>query len=140
AQTRPKSKSPAEYRAEARARDPELARVFAVAQGQGLTAEQADLVSGDTALAQLFERTAVATHAGELVAKWIINELPRALGDRELADSGLDAQRFGELIVLLHEGKITATSGKQVLAQMIATGRTAAELAADIAATPVADV
>ena len=140
AATRPKSKSPQEYRTEARARDAQLAGVYARALAQGLTAEQADLVSGDTVTATLFAEAARATTAPELVAKWMINELPRALGDKELADSGIDAQRFGELIGLLRDSKITATVGKTVLAQMVATGRSAAELAADVEATPAADL
>ena len=65
AATRPKSKSPAEYRTEARARDPELAAVFAKALELGLPADQADLVSGDRATAALFRPdTARATGCG----------------------------------------------------------------------------
>ncbi len=127
AQTRPKSKSPVEYRAEARARDPELAAAHAKALALGLTAEQADLVSGERAIADLFVATAAATGAAELAAKWIINELPRALGDRELP-SALDVSRFAELIKLLHDQRITPAVGKGVLAQMVVTGKRAPDL------------
>ena len=140
AATRPKSKSPQEYRTEARARDAQLAGVYAHALTHGLTAEQADLVSGDTATATLFAEATAATKAPELVAKWMINELPRALAGKELVDSGLDSARFGELIALLRDQKITATVGKTVLLQMVSTGRSAHELAADVAATPAADL
>jgi len=140
AATRPKSKSPAEYRAEARNRDASLAETYTRAQELGLSVEQADLVSGDRATSALFTGAAAATTAPELVAKWIINELPRALAGKELADSGLDAARFGELIALLRDGTITASVGKTVLAQMVATGRSASALAADVAATPAADL
>ena len=140
AATRPKSKSPQEYRTEARARDAQLAGVYAHALTQGLTLEQADIVSGDTATATLFAESAAATKAPELVAKWLINELPRALGDKELVNSGLDAARFGELIAMLRDQKITATVGKTVLLQMVETGRSAHELAADVVATPAADL
>ncbi|MFT3693302.1 MAG: glutamine--tRNA ligase/YqeY domain fusion protein [Kofleriaceae bacterium] len=140
AATRPKSKSPQEYREEARRRNPALAAVHTSAVGYGLGAEAADLVSGDETTALLFRDAAAASNAPELVAKWIINELPRALGSKELADSGLDGARFGELIVMLRDSKITPVIGKQVLAQMVATGRTAHELAADVAATPAQDL
>ncbi len=140
AATRPKSKSPAEYRAEARVRDAELAAAYAKAEALGVPAEQADLVSGDRATAALFVAAAAATSAPELVAKWIINELPRALGGKPLGDAGLDHAQFVELIGLLRDGKITAAIGKTVLGQMIATGRRASELAADAAATPAADL
>jgi glutaminyl-tRNA synthetase len=140
AATRPKSKSPAEYRAEARVRDPELAAAYAKAEGFGLPSEQADLLTGDRATASLFLATADATHAPELAAKWIINELPRALAGKDLADSGLDHAQLGELLGLLRDNKITALVGKTVLAQMIATGRRVGELVADAAATPAADL
>ncbi len=140
AQTRPKSKSPAEYRIEARVRDAGLAAVYARAQELGLSAEQADLISGDRATADLFATAATASGAAELVAKWLINELPRALAGKELGNSGLDGTRFAEFIALVRDGAVTATTGKTVLAQMVATGRTATELAADVAATPATDL
>jgi glutaminyl-tRNA synthetase len=140
AATRPKSKSPAEYRAEARNRDAELAAIHGLARGAGLSDEYADLVSGDVATARLFRDAAATTNAAELVAKWLINELPRALAGKDLADSGIDAARFAELIALLRDGAITASVGKTVLAQMVATGRSAPELAADVAATPAGDL
>jgi glutaminyl-tRNA synthetase len=134
ATTRPKSKSPAEYRTEARARDSYLAGVYATAQALGLSADHADLVSGETAVAQLFEHTANATNA-DLVAKWIINELPRALAGKELADAGLDHVRFSELLTLVSSQALTTNAAKQVLAQMIATGKRAGELAAAVPAS-----
>jgi glutaminyl-tRNA synthetase len=129
AKTRPKSKSPAEYRAEARARDVDLADAYAKAQAMGLSNEQADLLTGDRASALLFLDTARATNDAALVAKWMINELPRALGDKELEDAGLAAARFIELVTLLRDGAITPAIGKTVLAQMIQTGKPAHALA-----------
>jgi glutaminyl-tRNA synthetase len=140
AKTRPKSKSPAEYRAEARARDLDLADAYLKAQAMGLTAEQADLVSGERPTAELFLVSARATNDAALVAKWIINELPRALGGKELADAGLDGERFGELIALLRDGTVKPAVGKTLLAQMVQTGKRAHELAAAVAATPTIDL
>jgi glutaminyl-tRNA synthetase len=139
AATRPKSKSPAEYRAEARARDPELAAMYATAQAL-VGAEQADLLTGDRATADLFVAAAKLSNAPELVAKWIINELPRALAGKTLAESGLAAEQLAELIELLSSGTITSSVGKTVLAKMIATGERAGELAREAAATPVGDL
>jgi glutaminyl-tRNA synthetase len=137
ARTRPKGKSPAEYRAEARARDAELAAVYDKAQALGVSAEQADLISGERATASLFIDTATATGNASLVAKWIINELPRALAGKPLADAALDAARFAELIDMLGKGTVTAAVGKTVLSDMVATGKRAGELAAHVGAAPV---
>jgi glutaminyl-tRNA synthetase len=134
AATRPKSKSPAEYRAEARARDAVLAASFEkFAHTAGVTEEQADLMTADRATAALFDETFEITDAGELAAKWIINELPRALAGKELADAGLDAARFADLIAMLRDQQLTPAAGKTVLARMIATGKRASELAAETA-------
>ena len=140
AATRPKSKSPAEYRAEARVRDAALARSYAEAQAHGLTEDQADLVAADRATAALFDHTVAATRSAELTAKWMINELPRALGAKELAESGLDPSSFAELISMLRDHEITAGVGKAVLAQMVATGRRPKELGAEVTAAPTQDL
>jgi glutaminyl-tRNA synthetase len=119
-----KGKSGPEYRAETRARDPELAKWHdQIAATPGVTAEQADLLTADRETAQLF--LGAAKHVGfpEIVAKWIVNELPRALGDRELADANLGADRFGELIAAIGELRLPAPAAKQALAEMIATGK-----------------
>ncbi|HTR55045.1 MAG TPA: glutamine--tRNA ligase/YqeY domain fusion protein [Kofleriaceae bacterium] len=136
AATRPKSKSPAEYRAEARARDPELAAMYEQARAAGISDEHADLLTGERASAQLFLATIAKVDAPDLVAKWMINELPRVVGD------DLDKARAGfpELMELVAAGQITANVGKQVLADMVATGQRPRELAARLAAAPAADL
>jgi glutaminyl-tRNA synthetase len=136
--TRPKGKSPAEYRTEARARDPELAAAYSKAQALGLSAEHADLLTGDIATGKLFlDSTALLGHTGNdhsnardattddaaLVAKWIINELPRALAGKELAEvTTVDAKRFAELIASVKSGKATTAVAKTALAHLVATG------------------
>jgi glutaminyl-tRNA synthetase len=134
AKTRPKSKSPVEYRAEARARDPELAAAHdKIASMAGISAEYADLLSGDVATARLFLGAADAVGHAAVAAKWIVNELPRALAGKELADAGLDAPRFAELLDALGAERISATAAKQALAEMISTGKRLSEL--DVAKT-----
>jgi glutaminyl-tRNA synthetase len=120
AKTRPKSKSPAEYRAEARARDPQLAAFFDAFQ-KLVSTEQADLLTADPATASLFDATVARVQHADVVAKWMINELPRALAGKELADAKLDAERFGELIQRVVQG-LPAPTAKTALAAMIATG------------------
>jgi len=135
AKTRPKSKSPVEYRAEARARDPELAAAHAKASAL-VSAESADLLTGDRATAQLF--LAVAERARpETAAKWIINELPRALGDTPI--EGVAAGELGALLAAVDDGSLPTSSAKAVLAELIRTGKPFAELR-QAAAAPVADL
>jgi glutaminyl-tRNA synthetase len=138
AKTRPKSKSPVEYRAEARARDPELAAAHAKA-GALVSADAADLLTGDLATARLF--LAVAERAKpETAAKWIINDLPRALGEpgaRPLDQ--LAAAELGALLAAVDDGSLPASSAKAVLTALVRTGQPFAKLRAEVAA-PVADL
>jgi len=143
AKTRPRSKSPAEYRAEARARDPELAAAHARASAL-VSADSADLLTGDLATARLF--LAVAERARpETAAKWIINELPRALGDAPGGPGGatieqIAAAELGALLAAVDDGSLPISSAKAMLTALVRTGKPFAELRAAAAAAPVADL
>jgi glutaminyl-tRNA synthetase len=128
AKTRPKTRSPQEYRAEARARDADLAAAYQRAQTLGLSAAEADLVSGDRATATLFA-DAAAERDPKQVARWIINELPRVLGEREVADVAISAPHLAELIGLVERGEVTASAAKDLLAAMVESGRAPTALA-----------
>jgi len=125
-----KGKTPAEYRAEARNRDPELMQWFiTIAAMSGVSAEQADLMTGERDTARLFLDTVDAKCFPDVTAKWIINELPRALGDKELAEANLGADRFADLIRAVGLQTIQAPAAKAALAEMIATGKRLGDLA-----------
>jgi glutaminyl-tRNA synthetase len=141
AATRPKSKSPAEYRAEARARDGELAAAFAEAQELGLSEKDADVLTGDRPTASLLLEAAAQTGDAALVAKWMINDLPRALAGKQLGEvTTLDSKRFIEFVSLVKAGTLTTAAAKTVLAEMVATGASARDLAAAQASAPPIDV
>jgi glutaminyl-tRNA synthetase len=138
AKTRPKSKSPAEYRAEARARDPELAAAHdRLAALPGVTAEQADLLTGDRATASLAETVAQRV-APELAAKWIINELPRALGGKEIGT--IAASQLGDLLAAVEDGSLPVNAAKSLLADMVRTGKPFQELRGTTTATATVDL
>jgi glutaminyl-tRNA synthetase len=148
AKTRPKSKSPIEYRAEARARDPELAAAYAQASAL-IPAESADLLTGDRATAKLFLAVAQAARP-ETGAKWLINELPRALTEARGGAAGDDAEttaaierispaELGALLAAVDDGSLSSSAAKTVFVQLVATGKPFAELRGALAA-PVADL
>ncbi|MBV8756369.1 MAG: glutamine--tRNA ligase/YqeY domain fusion protein [Deltaproteobacteria bacterium] len=120
AKTRPKSKSPQEYRAEARSRDPRLQAVFDAARSHGLPEDQADLLSGDLGTATLFSKAADKVPAA-LVAKWIINELPRALDGKPV--DGFAGDELVAMLEALQAGSITPVLAKTALAQIAAGKR-----------------
>ena len=77
----------------------------------GVTAEWADLLTGDRTTAALFRDSTSMVGFPEVAAKWIVNELPRALAGKELRDVGLDAIRFSEFIKLVGEHVLEVTPG-----------------------------
>jgi glutaminyl-tRNA synthetase len=133
AKTRPKSKSPAEYRAEARTRNPDLARVFELARAKGLSEEQADLLSGDAASATLFEATLARGAEPDVVAKWIINEVPSEHRHSLAADD------LAALIASVKDQVVTHAAAKRALAEALSSGARASDIARRIAAAPTAD-
>jgi glutaminyl-tRNA synthetase len=139
AKTRPKGRSPAEFRAEARVRDPELAARLDRYQGLGLGAEQADLLTGDRASGDLFEQAVAGGASAGGAARWIINELPRELAGREIAEVALDGGKLGALVKLVEDGRITGTAGKEVLAALVATGADPATVVKERGLETVAD-
>jgi glutaminyl-tRNA synthetase len=138
AKTRPKLKSPAEYRAEARARDPELAAAHAWMSGElGLGANEADLLSGTPAVVAFFRAALESSGSAAASARWIINELPRVAGDRDHDALPFDGFQLGALVRMVEEGKLTGPAAKDVLAEMARTGGDPATIAASRAAAPV---
>ena len=89
AQTRPKSKSPREYRAEARERDPALAAFYAQLQA-ALPADQADLLSGDA------DRKAVLASRGRRGAARRVDHQRAAARARRRGAGGSSAARLAE--------------------------------------------
>jgi len=123
AATRPDKKSGREQRAIARERDAELTARHARALAAGLPEEEADLLSGDHDTSDFFEAALVAAPTlGRPLARWIVNELPRELGDAPIADSQLGAGALAALVGLIDGGAITAAVGKELLAELVRHG------------------
>ncbi|CAN5765865.1 hypothetical protein BH11MYX2_BH11MYX2_37940 [soil metagenome] len=133
AQSRPKGKSPAEFRTEARARDAVLHAkytAFVALVGDA----NADLLAGDMETAAQFEAVS-AKVAPALAAKWMVNELPRVIDE----DETIDTAQLTELLVAIEANKVSPTLGKTLLAE-IATGKPYAAAFASVATMPLIDL
>jgi glutaminyl-tRNA synthetase len=120
---RPQKRSPAEVRAEARARDSELlARYTRLMEVHRLRAEEADLLTADREVADLFEATVGAGAAPDEAARWIINEVPRELKERPISATRLSGPALGALIGLVVRGDATRPVAKELLATLVASG------------------
>ncbi len=121
--TRPPRRSRIEYRAEARVRDPLLADRFAAWPSRyGLGEGEVDLLTGDRPTGDLFEDAVGRGAPPDSVARWVINELPRELGDRPLDETPLTGLGLATLVQALKSGEITGSAAKDIFAEMVQRG------------------
>jgi len=116
-------KSRAEFRAEARAADPELARRHgAYTREHGLSQDEADLLAGDPATAAYFDAAVAAKARPATAARWLLNDLAGLAGDRPLASLPLPGAAFGRFVALVDAGRVTAAGAKALLSELVAAG------------------
>jgi glutaminyl-tRNA synthetase len=140
AKTRPPKKSRAEYRAEARQRDAVLAERFATwPAAHGISESDTDLLTGDRPTGDLFEEAVAGGAPAPAVARWIINELPRELGERPLAETPLTGAGLGALVSAVESGAITGPAAKEVFAEMARRGGDPAQIISERGLTQVSD-
>jgi glutaminyl-tRNA synthetase len=140
ASTRPPKKSRTEYRAEARRRDTVLGERFAAwPSAYGLSEADADLLTGDRPTGDLFEGAVSAGAPAAAVARWIINELPRELGERDLSDVPMTPSEFGSLISAVESGAISGPAGKEVFAVLMEQGGDPTQIIAERGLAQVSD-
>jgi Asp-tRNA(Asn)/Glu-tRNA(Gln) amidotransferase B subunit len=58
----------------------------------------------------------------EAAANWIVNELPRELRGRTIADLPFGGRELGELVRLVEDGVVSSTGAREVLAELTAQG------------------
>ena len=140
AKTRPPKRSRTEYRAEARLRDPVLADRFATwPVAHGISEADVELLTGDRVTGDLFEAAIAGGAPAPVVARWIINELPRELGDRELAETPMTGAGLGALVMAVESGAITGSAAKEVFAEMMQRGGDPSEIVAKRGLAQVSD-
>ncbi len=90
----------------------------------GLTEYDAGVLTSDRFTAAYFNRGAKMARSPKLLANWIISELLRELGEAKIAidDCKIPADALAELVNLIGDGTINGKIGKEVFAEMFATG------------------
>ncbi|MDD5351435.1 MAG: Asp-tRNA(Asn)/Glu-tRNA(Gln) amidotransferase subunit GatB, partial [Chthoniobacteraceae bacterium] len=96
----------------------------------GVSPYDAGVLANDLPLAAYFEKAAVGAAKPKMVANWILNELPNLLNAASLSieECPIAPERFHDLIRFIDEGKISGKQGKEVFADMFATGKEAAAI------------
>jgi aspartyl-tRNA(Asn)/glutamyl-tRNA(Gln) amidotransferase subunit B len=115
--------------AEVRQRVPELPKAKRgrfVRQYQ-VSPYDAAVLANDLDLARYFEAAAKGTKKPKNVANWILNDLQNALSSagKTINDCPIPPEALDELVNLIDSGKISGKQGKEVFAEMFASGRSA---------------
>jgi aspartyl-tRNA(Asn)/glutamyl-tRNA(Gln) amidotransferase subunit B len=117
---------------EVRSRLPELPkakRARFVEQYQ-ISTYDAGVLADDLDLARYFETAARGAKKAKNIANWVLNDLQSALSQagKTINDCPIPAQALDELVTLIDSGKISGKQGKEVFAEMFASGRPAAAI------------
>jgi Asp-tRNA(Asn)/Glu-tRNA(Gln) amidotransferase B subunit len=111
----------------AREENPELAeRLERYQQDYGLDYDDADLLSGSFAAAEFYEGVIDAYESPASIAKWIVNEMRPELKEHDIdgiEEAGLDPAEVAVLIEMFDDDRITNQISREVLAEMLETGR-----------------
>ena len=104
-------------------------------------ADASNLIS-DRSLADYFETTARLSRNPKLAANWVLGELLRELNNsgKTASQSLLTAEDLAELIRIVDSGQINNNQGKEVLTEMFATGKAAAEVIAEKGFEQISDL
>ncbi len=112
---------------DARARLPELPKQKRARfiKDYGVTTYDAGVLADDLDVAKYFETAARDSKKPKAVANWILNDLQSALtaADRTITDCPIPAPALDELVTLIDSGKISGKQGKEVFAEMFASGK-----------------
>jgi aspartyl-tRNA(Asn)/glutamyl-tRNA(Gln) amidotransferase subunit B len=90
-----------------------------------VTPYDAGVLANDLDLAKYFEAAARNSKRPKAIANWILNDLQSVLSDtgKTVTDCAIPPAALDELIGLIDSGKISGKQGKEVFAEMFATGK-----------------
>jgi len=123
------------WKEEVRRTLPELpdARKQRLIREYALSDYDAAQLTSSKALANYFEQAAKASSVPKLVANWILSELLHLLkkAGKDVTESPVAASNLTELLALIDKGTVSGKMGKDILAEMFASGKRASEVMAE---------
>ena len=115
--------------AEVRPRLPELpaAKRTRFVEKYQISPYDADVLANDLDLARYFEKAAQGACKPKMVANWILNDLQSALSAAGLTITNcpIPPASLDQLLDLIDSGKISGKQGKEVLSEMLGSGKSA---------------
>jgi aspartyl-tRNA(Asn)/glutamyl-tRNA(Gln) amidotransferase subunit B len=107
----------------------------------GVTPYDASVLASEHALADYFDAAAKGARKPKSVANWIINDLQSALAvaEKAITECPISAEALDELVNLIEDGKINGKQGKEVFAEMFASGKPAGAIVKEKGLEQVSD-
>jgi aspartyl-tRNA(Asn)/glutamyl-tRNA(Gln) amidotransferase subunit B len=102
----------------------------------------AAVLANDLELARYFEAAAKGAKKPKNVANWILNDLQNALSaaGKGISQCPIPPEALDEFVNLIDSGKISSKQGKDVFAEMFATGKTATAIVKEKGIEQLSDV
>jgi glutaminyl-tRNA synthetase len=126
--------------AEASARDPELEKSRGVYEAEhGLTAEEADILTRERSISELFEEALTVGASAKGAANLLIHELPREVQAIGAGEPVVTGAALGDLVKLLESGTISSSGGREVLAVLLREGGSPAEIVERLGLRQISD-
>lgn len=130
--------------AEVRPRVPELpkAKRARFIEQYHVSPYDAAVLANDLEVAKYFEAAAKGAKKPKNIANWILNDLQNALGTagKEINECPVPPEALDELVNLIDNGKISGKQGKEVFAEMFATGKSSAAIVKEKGIEQLSDV
>ena len=134
-------RSKSEVRNDIRATNPELARRYEYYLAEvGLNAEEADVLTSDMSVAQLFEDALDVHNDAKVVANWVVNELSPHFEDGKADGLPFGGAELGALVALVASRTISGTTGKEILAIIAGEGGDPRAIVAERGLEQVTDI
>ena len=101
----------------------------------------AGILTGEKALADLFEATVKEGAPAKAAANWVTGEFLRLLkeGDVEAGRTKVEPKAMAELIALVEGGTLSASAAKQVFGKLFGTGGSPAEIVKELGLSQISD-
>ena len=95
-----------------------------------LSADDADILTGDRYLSEFFEDTVREGAAPKAAANWVLGDMLRMLNESGIPSREIPVEpiRLCRLISMVEAGKISNTAGKEVFKEMFTSGGTPEEI------------
>ncbi|HTL77894.1 MAG TPA: Asp-tRNA(Asn)/Glu-tRNA(Gln) amidotransferase subunit GatB [Candidatus Babeliales bacterium] len=130
--------------AEVRERVPELpkAKRERFVEQYRVSPYDAAVLANDLQLAKYFEAAAKAAKKPKNLANWILNDLQNELSAaaKGINECPIPPEALDELVSLIDSGKISGKQGKEVFAEMFATGKSATAIVKEKGIEQLSDV